>query len=81
MQISLTQDNIILPSDPLPTIVWFMETYQQVKKEDGAVTICLKRNRNLHREDTVSVVAVNHGEGKKELFQVDFLYENLNYCT
>ena len=35
-----------------------------------AVIICLKRNRNLHREDKVSVVAVTHGEGKKEFFQL-----------
>ena len=62
--------------------MWFTETYQQVKKEDGAVTICLKRNKNLHRADTVSVVTVNHGEGKKELFQVDCLYnEILDYCA
>ena len=69
MQINLTWI-IILSSDLLRTIVWFTKTYQQVKKEDGAVTICLKRNRNLHQEDTVSVVTVNHGEGKKELSSV-----------
>lgn len=65
---SISHEIIILSSDLLPTIVWFTETYQQVKKEDGAATICLKRNRNLLREDAVSVVAVNHGEGKMELF-------------
>ena len=81
MQINLTY-MIMLSLDPLPAIVWFTETYHQVKKEDGAVTICLKRNRNLHQEDTVSVVAVNHGEGKKELFQVDCLYsEKVNCCA
>ena len=31
-----------------------------MKKEDGTVTICLMRNRNLHREDTVSVVTGNY---------------------
>ena len=67
---SISHEIIILSSDLLPTIVWFTETYQQVKKEDVAVIICLKRNRNLHREDKVSVVAVNHGEGKKEFFQL-----------
>ena len=40
----------------LPTIVGFKEAYQQVRKEEGAVLVCLVREMNLHRKDIATVV-------------------------
>ena len=49
----------------VPTIVGFKEIYQQVRQEEGEVTICLMRERNLYREDTITVVIEKKDEGQK----------------
>lgn len=53
-----------LSPEILPTIVGFKNIYQQVRKEEGQVTVCLLRERNLYREDTVTVATVKQGESK-----------------
>ena len=56
--------NITLSPEILPTIVGFQNIYQQVRKEEGKVMVCLIRTRNLYREDTVNVSTVKQGKGK-----------------
>ena len=48
--------------EALPTTVSFKEAYQQVRKEEEAVLVCVVREMNLHRKDTVTVVSLLQGE-------------------
>lgn len=45
-----------------PTVVGFKEAYLQVRKEEGAVLVCLVREINLYREDTATVVSLPQRE-------------------
>ena len=48
----------------LPTIVHFKKAFLQVRGEEEEVMICLVRESNLYREDTVIVIALQGEEGK-----------------
>ena len=53
---------------PLPTIIGFKVSYQQVREEEGMAFICLRRKRNLDGNDTVTVVTLLKGT-EEEVFQ------------
>ena len=59
-----------------PTIVGFKQTYQQVRKEEGTVKVCLMRKRHLYQEGEVTVLTMKQGEGKVLAFIVGVICEN-----
>ena len=42
----------------LPTIVHFKKSFLQVREEEEEFVLCLVRERNLYREDTVTVITL-----------------------
>ena len=50
---------------PLPSIVGFAKIHQQVREEEGEALICLLRRRNLDRNDTVTVLALEQEIGEE----------------
>ena len=57
MYFSKVHDCAILPffSEIIPTIIGFKETYLQVSDISRAVSVCLQREINLYRKDTINV--------------------------
>ena len=54
----------LMASPEHPTIVGFKQIYQQVRKEEGTVKVCLMRKRHLYQEEEVTVMTMKQGEGK-----------------
>ena len=51
-------------SEIIPTIIGFKETYVQVSDMERAVSVCLQREMNLYREDTITVTLQQEEEKK-----------------